>query len=64
MEYVKLGDIATYVNGYPFKPSDWKTEGIPIIRIQNLTGSSSDYNYTDKNIDSKYKINKIDSRVD
>lgn len=60
MEYVKLGDIATYVNGYPFKPSDWKTEGIPIIRIQNLTGSSSDYNYTDKNIDSKYKINKGD----
>lgn len=36
----KLGDIATYINGYAFKPSDWSTEGLPIIRIQDLTGSS------------------------
>lgn len=40
-----LGDVATYVNGMAFKPSDWDTEGLPIIRIQNLTGSGEKYNY-------------------
>ena len=35
-EVVKLGDVADYINGYAFKPSHWKTEGLPIIRIQNL----------------------------
>lgn len=37
---VKLGDVATYINGYAFKPSDWSTNGLPIIRIQDLTGNS------------------------
>lgn len=36
----RLGDIATYVNGYAFKPSDWSDTGLPIIRIQDLTGNS------------------------
>lgn len=60
MEYIKLGDIATYINGYSFKPSDWKTEGTPIVRIQNLTGFNGNYNYTDKEVDSKYKIKRGD----
>ena len=36
----RLGDIATYINGYAFKPTDWSNEGVPIIRIQDLTGNS------------------------
>ena len=36
-EVKKLGDIASYINGYPFKPEDRGTEGLPIIRIQNMT---------------------------
>ncbi len=36
---VNLGDLATFVNGYPFKPSDWSDEGMEIIRIQNLERS-------------------------
>ena len=35
----KLGDIATYINGYAFKPEDWSNTGLPIIRIQDLTGN-------------------------
>ncbi len=42
MEHKKLGDIATYVNGYAFKPEDRGTKGLPIIRIQDLTGNSYD----------------------
>ena len=52
----KLGDIASYVNGYAFKPSDWSNEGAPIIRIQDLTGNSYQMNRYNGNIDSKYEV--------
>lgn len=39
-----LGDVADYINGYAFKPGEWSEDGIPIIRIQNLNGSS-EFNY-------------------
>ena len=41
----KVKHIGKYINGYPFKPSDWSDSGIPIIRIQNLTGNNCEYNY-------------------
>jgi type I restriction enzyme, S subunit len=57
---IKLGDAATFINGYAFKPSDWKTEGLEIIRIQNLTKSSNSLNYYDGEINSRYKVKKGD----
>ena len=57
---VKLGDVATYINGCAFKPSDWSFQGVPIVRIQNLTGSFSETNYYDKPYNSKYEINNGD----
>ena len=56
MEYKRLGDIATYVNGYAFKPSDWSDAGLPIIRIQDLTGTSYQTNKYNGNYYSKYEI--------
>ncbi len=53
---VKLGDVATFVNGYPFKPTDWKDDGLEIIRIQNLTKGSSETNYFNGVIPEKYKV--------
>ena len=47
MEQKRLGDIATYINGYAFKPEDRGTEGLPIIRIQDLTGNSYDLGFYD-----------------
>lgn len=44
-ELTKVKHIGKYINGYPFKPSDWSDSGIPIIRIQNLTGNNCEYNY-------------------
>lgn len=32
----RLGDIASFINGRAFKPSEWSKKGLPIIRIQNL----------------------------
>jgi type I restriction enzyme S subunit len=31
-----LGEIAEYINGYPFKPEDLGVEGTPVIRIKQL----------------------------
>lgn len=56
----KLGDVATYINGYAFKPSDWSDEGVPIIRIQDLTGNSYQANRYNGKYDPKYEVNKGD----
>ena len=44
-EKVKLGDAATYINGYAFKPDQWTDNGLPIIRIQNLNNEDALFNY-------------------
>ena len=53
----RLGDIATYINGYAFKPTDWSDEGIPIIRIQDLTGNSYQANRFNGEYAPKYEVN-------
>ena len=60
MEYKKLGDIATYINGYAFKPEDRGEEGLPIIRIQDLTGNSYDLGFYDGEYPEKIEINNGD----
>jgi type I restriction enzyme S subunit len=32
-----LTDVANFYNGLAFKPSDWAKEGVPIIRIEQIT---------------------------
>lgn len=60
MKKIKLGDCATFINGYAFKPSDWKKTGTPIVRIQDLTGSIQNPNFYDGNLDEKYMIDNGD----
>jgi type I restriction enzyme S subunit len=38
------GKLADFSGGYGFRPPDWGSEGLPIIRIQNLNGSQ-DFNH-------------------
>ena len=52
----KLGDVATYINGYAFKPSDWSDTGVPIIRIQDLTGNSYQANRYNGEYAKKYEV--------
>jgi type I restriction enzyme S subunit len=52
----RLGDIATYINGYAFKPSDWSDYGVPIIRIQDLTGNSYQANRYNGEYEKKYEV--------
>lgn len=57
---IPLKDVATFLNGYAFKPSDWSKEGLPIIRIQNLTGTNKEFNYYNGNYNEKYIIENGD----
>ena len=60
MEYKRLGDIATYINGYAFKPEQRGSKGLPIIRIQDLTGNGYDIGYYDGDYPEKIEINDGD----
>jgi type I restriction enzyme S subunit len=43
-EVKQIKDVCKLINGRGFKPHEWRKEGFPIIRIQNLNGSE-EYNY-------------------
>ena len=60
MTYKSLGNIATYINGYPFKPEDRGNIGLPIIRIQDLTGNAYDLGFYDGEYPSRIEINDGD----
>ena len=51
-----MGELATYVNGYAFKPEDWSENGAPIIRIQNLTGNMPELHGYEGRLDEKYRV--------
>lgn len=59
----RMGDVATYINGYAFKPTDWEDNGLPIIRIQNLNDSKAIYNHYSGLIDGKYRVRSGDVLV-
>lgn len=50
---------ARFINGCAFKPSDWGDDGLPIIRIAQLTGGDFD-NYYDSKVDDRYLISDCD----
>lgn len=60
MESIKLGDVATYINGYAFKPEQRGKEGLPIIRIQDLTGNSYDLGFYNGDYPKQIEINSGD----
>ena len=53
-------DIADYINGLAFKPEEWESEGLPIIRIQNLNEPYAPYNYSSGNFEKQYQVQKGD----
>jgi type I restriction enzyme S subunit len=56
MAWKTLGEVAQYINGRAFKPDEWEDDGLPIIRIQNLTGSTEICNRTTKTYEEKYLV--------
>ncbi|HQP88633.1 MAG TPA: restriction endonuclease subunit S [Thermoanaerobaculia bacterium] len=51
-----LGDLCRLVNGRAFKPSDWTTTGLPIVRIQNLNDRDKPFNRYDGPVDPRVLI--------
>jgi type I restriction enzyme, S subunit len=37
----RLGSVCRVVPGYAFKSSDWQIDGIPIVKIKNITGNNT-----------------------
>ena len=58
-----LGELGEYVNGRGFKQSEWSDTGRPIIRIQNLTGSSDKLNYFQGEVEQRHVVETGDLLV-
>jgi type I restriction enzyme S subunit len=52
----RVGDICKAANGRAFKPTEWDTEGAPIIRIQNLKNDSAPFNYFRGPIEPRFRV--------
>jgi type I restriction enzyme S subunit len=56
----RLEEVAELVNGRAFKPAEWQTEGMQIVRIQNLNDPSAPYNYHPGPLPEKYRVHTGD----
>jgi len=54
--YARIKDICDLINGRAFKPSEWSSTGLPIVRIQNLNNPDADFNYCNFQVADKFLI--------
>ena len=59
----RINDTGLYINGLAFKPADWKPSGTPIIRIQNLTDATKEYNFARGNFPDEVLVRNGDLLV-
>jgi len=52
--------LADYVNGRAFKPEDWGTAGLPIIRIAQITNPDAETNFYNGEVDPRNLIDTGD----
>lgn len=45
-EVVSLGDASQFINGRAYALHEWESSGVPVIRLQNLTGRGAEYYYS------------------
>jgi type I restriction enzyme, S subunit len=55
-EEAPIGSLFELHNGRAFKPSEWRNEGVPIVRIQNLNNPDAKFNYFDGEIDDRHRL--------
>lgn len=55
-----IKELCHLINGKAFKPSEWSTTGLPIVRIQNLNNPSASYNYFDGHVEDRFLIENGD----
>ena len=54
--WVYLGEAMNLVNGKAFKSGEWASEGLPIIRIQNLNDVAASFNYCSFTVKEQYYV--------
>ncbi len=54
---MRVKEVCELINGRSFKPSDWGTIGVPIVRIQNLNDESAAFNYFAGSYDPMHEVN-------
>ena len=52
----RLGDHCSLVNGDAYRDTDWSTQGVPIVRIQNLNDHSKPFNFWAGSLDDRVRI--------
>ncbi len=57
---VSQSEVVTFHNGRAYKLTEWETEGTPVIRLQNLTGSGKTYYYSNLKLPPHQYVNKGD----
>ncbi|MFM7165027.1 MAG: restriction endonuclease subunit S, partial [Planctomycetaceae bacterium] len=55
-----IGELCELVNGRAFKPTEWTSSGLPIIRIQNLNDVTKEFNYFEGDYSKKHEVNDGD----
>lgn len=55
-----LGEILHFQNGRAFSKSEWSRNGLPIVRIANLTRNDAPFNYYEGDFDSRIFVNDGD----
>ena len=58
--WLRIGEAMRLINGRAFKPSEWSTSGLPIVRIQNLNNPDAPFNYCDFEVEEKVLIRNED----
>jgi len=56
-EVVPIEKFAKLINGRAYAISEWKNQGTPVIRLQNLTGSGNTYYYSNLKLPEKQYCN-------
>lgn len=59
----RLGDLGRYLNGRGFSKDEWSDKGRPIIRIQDLTGTTANPNYFEGEVEDRYVVRRGDLLV-
>ena len=49
----KQGDIVEFINGRAYHRHEWETSGVPVCRLQNLTGSGDSFYYSNLKLPEK-----------
>ena len=54
--HATIGSLCDLKNGRAFKPTDWSSRGLPIVRIQNLNNPNAKFNFFEGEFDERYLL--------